>query len=136
MPIKNDYQRVARRSLTASSAVLTANIQEKSAFLSYHALESTGTALSIHHNLPYGMGVGHNRKITLFMNVARRHRSNAQVLRACVEMVNLRNLYLYPIENHPTHTVILPENALSIPEARSLLRRVEYVVNWVDPKII
>lgn len=96
MPLEDDYQRVARRSLDASDAALNAGIQEKSAFLSYHAFESTGCALSIVEGQPVGPRVRHNDKIRNFTIAARRRgRGGHTVAGVAVSLASIRNSLLY-----------------------------------------
>ncbi|MCN4145167.1 MAG: hypothetical protein LC437_09170 [Thiohalomonas sp.] len=96
MAIKDDYQRVAHRAIKASND--SRKIQEKSAFLSYHAFESTGCALADHAGLDVGSNVKHHQKIQNFKNAARQHCDNndaQKIANLIVTLNNLRNKFLY-----------------------------------------
>ncbi len=135
MPLEHDYQRVARRSLEASQASLNAGIQEKSAFLSYHAFESTGCALSIVARLPVGPRVPHNVKIRNFTLAAHRLGKGHMVAGVAVSLSSIRNSLLYPIRDSVSHAVTRPENAITRAQAQRFIARVNGVVNWVDTEI-
>ncbi|MCI0559020.1 MAG: hypothetical protein MN733_11030 [Nitrososphaera sp.] len=135
MPLEDDYQRVARRSLDASAAALNARIQEKSAFLSYHAFESTGCALSVVAGLPVGPRVGHNDKIRNFTIAARRRGHGDTVAGVAVSLAGIRNSLLYPVQDLAMGIVRRPEDAITEAQARRLNARVRGVVNWVDTQI-
>lgn len=135
MPIENDYQRVARRSLDASNAALNAGVQEKSAFLSYHAFESTGCSLSVIEGMPVGPRVSHNNKIRNFTLAAHRRGYGHTVAGIAVSIAGIRNSLLYPVQDAVTGVVTRPEATITETQARSLYRRVQRVVNWVDSQI-
>jgi len=135
MPIEDDYQRVARRSLDASGAALNEGIQESSAFLSYHAFESTGCALSVVAHLPVGPHVGHNDKIRNFSIAAHRRGQGPRVAGIAVSLAGIRNSLLYPVHDVVTGVVTRPENTITEAQARRLQARVRGVVNWVDTQI-
>jgi hypothetical protein len=135
MPLEHDYQRVAKRSLEASEASLNAGIQEKSAFLSYHAFESTGCALSIVGGLPVGPRVSHNNKIRNFTLAAQRRGHGPSVAGVAVSLAGIRNSLLYPVQDSATGNVTRPENAITEAQARRLRARVNGIVGWVDTQI-
>ena len=135
MPLEHDYQRVARRSLNASEASLNAGIQEKSAFLSYHAFESTGCSLSIVAGLSVGRHVRHNDKIRNFILAAQRLGHGPSVAGIAISLVGIRNNLLYPIQDSATGIITRPENAITVSQARKLKARVKGIVNWVDTQI-
>jgi len=135
MALKYDYQRIARRSLDASQASLIAGIQEKSAFLSYHAFESTGSALSCSCGLPVGPQVHHNDKILHFKAAARICGNEHTIAGAAVSLAGIRNRLLYPVADATTGAIVRPENAITRSQAERLRRRVNGIVNWVDSKI-
>jgi len=135
MPLERDYQRVARRSLNASQATLNAGIQEKSAFLSYHAFESTGCALSLVCGLPVGPHVGHNRKMHNFRQAAQMRGRPHTVAGVAISVASIRNRLLYPITDATTGTVTRPEDSITLAQAELLRRRVTSVVNWVETQI-
>ncbi len=135
MPLEHDYQRVAKRSLDASDASLSAGIQEKSAFLSYHAFESTGCALSIVKGVPVGPRVRHNVKISNFIIAAARDRHRHAVAALAVSVASIRNNLLYPIQDARTGIVTRPESAITEAQARRLNKRVKGIVSWVGTQI-
>ena len=135
MPLEDDYQRVARRSLDASDASLNAGIHEKSAFLSYHSFESTGCALSVVAGLPVGPHVRHNDKIRNFTIAAHQRGHGYTIAGVTVTLASIRNSLLYPIQDIATGIVTRPEDAITEAQARRLLARVRGVVNWVDTQI-
>jgi hypothetical protein len=135
MPLEHDYQRVARRSLDASTAALDAGIQEKSAFLSYHGFESTGCALSVVAHLPVGPRVRHNDKVRNFTLAAQRRGNGYGVAGVAVALAGIRNSLLYPVQDPATGAVRRPEDAITPAQARRLRTRVLGIVNWVDTQI-
>jgi hypothetical protein len=135
MPLQDDYQRVARRSLDASTAALGASVQEKAAFLSYHAFESTGSALSIVAGLPVGPKVRHNDKIRNFTLAAQRLGNGPTVAGIAVSIAGIRNSLLYPIVDAASGTITRPEASITPAQAQRLQSRVVGIVNWVDTQI-
>ncbi len=132
MALKNDYQRVAERSLSACDGTLGANIQEKAAFLAYHAFESTGCALASHMCLPVGAHIAHAKKIKHFTDAARAFGNEKAVAALAVTLTGLRNSFLYPVENPATGVHDLPETKITVAQARELRKRVGGVVSWVS----
>jgi uncharacterized protein (UPF0332 family) len=135
MTLIHSYQRIARRSLSASDALLNNSIQEKATFMTYHAFESTGCALSLSDNLPVGSGVKHSVKIDLFKKAARRLGNGKVVDTLAIELRSLRNDLLYPKIDSKKQTITLPENVINLTDAKTLKKRVQGIVNWVDTKI-
>ncbi len=135
MPLEDDFQRIARRSLEASDTTLNAGIQEKSAFLSYHAFESTGCALSVVAGLPVGAQVRHNDKIRNFTLAAQRRGHGHSVAGVAVSLAGIRNKLLYPVQDSVTGIITKPEDAITEAQARRLNTRVRGIVNWVDSQI-
>jgi len=131
MALKNDYHRVAVRSLEACDGTLTANIQEKAAFLAYHAFESAGCALAGHMGLPVGPRIAHAKKIKHFTDAARALGKERAVAALAITLSSLRNSFLYPIENNTTGTYELPESKISAAQAKDLRKRVGGIVKWV-----
>jgi hypothetical protein len=136
MPLKSDYQRIASRSLISSEATLASGIQEKAAFLSYHAFESTGCALSLSCGFQkVGVGVSHVKKINIFKTAARRCRNERAVASLAVVLSSLRNHLLYPIEDPATGAIQRPEDIITLTQARKVKQRVGGIVAWVDTQI-
>jgi hypothetical protein len=131
MALKNDYQRVAARSLDACDATLNAGIQEKAAFLAYHAFESTGCALAKHMGLPVGARIAHAKKIKNFTDAARTLGNEKAVAALSVTLTGLRNSFLYPVENFTTGGHDLPESKITQAQAKELRKRVGGIVKWV-----
>ena len=131
MALKNDYHRVATRSLDACDGTLTTGVQEKAAFLAYHAFESAGCALAGHMGLPVGPRIAHAKKIKHFTDAAKALGKEHSVAALAITMSSLRNSFLYPIENKTTLTYDLPESKISIAQAKELRKRVGGVVKWV-----
>jgi len=136
MTLKDDYQRIAHRSLNASESLLQAGIQEKATFMTYHAFESTGCALSESCGLTVGPKVHHTTKLEKFKQATQRvghyHRRVASL---AFRLGNLRNSMLYPNLDRQNNTIKRPENAITLKDARELKGHVEGIVNWVDQKI-
>jgi len=134
MPLAVAYQRIAERSLEAAHASLDAHVQEKGAFLAYHAFESTGCALSFRNGHPVGPAVNHQRKIDTFVRVAGQLGNRRHVF-VVAQIVNaLRNRVLYP-EVMPGGAINRPENRITERNGRDLARRVGGIVRWVGRTI-
>jgi hypothetical protein len=131
MALKNDYHRVAVRSLEACDGTLAANVQEKAAFLAYHAFESAGCALAGHMGLPVGSRVAHAKKIKHFTDAAKTLKNEHAVAALAITLSSLRNSFLYPIENKTTGAFELPESKISVAQAKELRKRVGGIVRWV-----
>lgn len=135
MALKNDYQRVAERSLDACDSTLVAQVQEKAAFLAYHAFESAGCALAGHMGLPVGPTIKHPKKIKHFTEAARRLGKEKAVAALAVTLSSLRNDFLYPIENKTAGTWELPETKITQAQATELRKRVAGIVKWVGKSL-
>jgi len=136
MALKNNYQQIAHRSIRASNECR--KIQEKSAFLAYHAFESIGSSLSEHNGLPVGSHVSHNNKINNFINSSKNYCSTTEqnkIAGIAVTLSNLRNKLLYPIYNNSTSTYDSPETIITQAQSNSLRNDVKKVIKIVD-KII
>jgi len=135
MTLKHSYQWIAQRSLMASDSLLQNNNQENAAFMAYHAFESTGCALSESCNLPVGQTISHIKKIKIFKHAAERVGHNYSVALLSVQITNLRNHLLYPLVDAQGNVISIPEQTITLIEARKLKSRVQGIVNWVDQKI-
>lgn len=135
MPLQHDYQRVAKRSLHASAAALNVGIQEKSAFLSYHAFESSGCALCVVVGLPVGPQVRHNDKILNFVRAANQLGHGHAVRSMSITLSSIRNHLLYPVRHPATGAVTRPEDAITVVQAKKLQSKVQGIVNWVGTQI-
>lgn len=135
MALKNDYQRVAERSLAACDSTLAANIQEKAAFLAYHAFESTGCALASHMGLPVGRRIAHAKKAKHFTDAAKSLGNQWAVAKLAVTLTGLRKSFLYPVENPATGGHDLPEAKITHSHAKELRNRVGGIVTWVGKSL-
>lgn len=132
--MKHAYLRVADRSIVAAEAAINSGVQEKAAFLSYHAFEASGSALAVHTGLPVGKGVSHPSKLKQFLQAARKVGFEKKVSRLCVRLAPMRNLLLYP-EQRPIGLIVLPEDQISVAKAQQLIKEVRHVVQLVRRSI-
>ena len=135
MALEHAYQRIARRSLEAADAAINANIQEKGAFLAYHAFESAGCSLSLKTGLPVGQNIAHHRKVANFLEAAKRVRATRIVLETSLLVGGIRNSCLYPTADHQGKVVSTPERMITLTQAKNLRARVEKVISMVDSNI-
>ncbi|MBL7250764.1 hypothetical protein [Alloalcanivorax marinus] len=136
MALKNDYLQIAKRALKASND--TRKVQEKSAFLAYHAFESAGCALADHDGQGVGPSVSHNQKIQRFQQAAVNHCDSAtqsKIATTAVLLHNLRNKLLYPNYDASSGTFSRPENMLTQSQSNSLRNDVKGIADEVG-KII
>lgn len=134
MPTTSDYQAVAKRSLRAAEMLKT-QIHEKKAFLVYHALESTGSALSILKGLPTGANVSHPRKLQNFVRAAKLcgdKKLEMEVVKLVTSLSALRNRLLYPEDHAGGIYTHLPQHRITVAQASELYRRVERVISTVE----
>jgi hypothetical protein len=134
MALENDYQRVAERALLASQVSIDNLIQEKAAFLAYHAFESTGSALCVHNGIDCGINVKHKNKIENFSRLALQIGGN-NVAIVAMTIKGMRNKYLYPFENKITGGIEKPEDQISIQDVQNLKNDIEGIYNWVGTLI-
>jgi len=136
MALKDDYLQVAKRALKASND--TRKVQEKSAFLSYHAFESAGCALSDHAGLNVGPSVSHNLKVQRFNQSAATYcdsSTQTKISSTAVLLHNLRNKLLYPSLVGSSGTYSRPESILTQSQSNSLRNEVKLITDEVE-KII
>ena len=128
-PLTTAYERIATRSLDAAQAALDGSVQEKSAFLSYHAFESIGGALCESRSRRYPRK--HPNKLNAFVTTARPRTYGLSVAVLAVALASVRNELLYPdVSSLPA--VGLPEHFMSRSAAERLLRRVRGAVGQVQ----
>jgi len=132
--MKYRYQRVAIRSLQAADAALAAGAHEKASFLSYHAFESTGSALGTHMGHDMGQGVSHPNKIRRFKHAAGQVGITRAVAELAVRLAPMRNKFLYP-ELKLNGDIVLPEAQISAAKAAQLTAQVKHVVNIVGGQL-
>ncbi|MFV3350786.1 hypothetical protein [Aeromonas veronii] len=136
MALKDRYQQIAKRSLTAAND--TRKRQEKSGFHSYHAFESIGCALIEHVGGNAGRGVSHQTKINNFSTEAQSHLNATDAKRVSdltVLLGNLRNDFLYPVWNQTTSDFDSPEATITEAQAQELRKQVKLVVDSVEKVI-
>ncbi|WP_460908010.1 hypothetical protein [Paraburkholderia jirisanensis] len=115
--------------------MLKSKIHEKKAFLAYHALESTGSALAILKGLPVGASISHPKKLQNFVKAAKQHgdkKLEIEVVKLVTNVSALRNRLLYPEDHSGGIHTHLPQHRITIKEAEELYRRVEGVVTSVE----
>lgn len=132
--MKNKFMRVAERSADAATSALGAGVQEKAAFLSYHAFESSGAALGTHIGLNMGKGVTHPTKLNRFRQAASVVGIGKQVALLAVRLAPMRNRFLYP-EELPDGTIKLPEEQITNAKTAQLLREVKHLVTLVKAQL-
>lgn len=135
MALENDYQRVAERALLASQVSIDNLIQEKAAFLAYHAFESTGSALCVHNGIDCGNKVRHVQKINNFTGLAAQIGGNNNIAIVAMTIKGMRNKYLYPFENKITGVIDKPEDQISIQDVQNLKNDIQAIYNWVGTLI-
>jgi uncharacterized protein (UPF0332 family) len=134
--MKDQYQRVAERTLTAASAMLNIQIDEMAAFCCYHAYESTASALAASKSQKHGYKVSHQVKLKTFWNCAETIGNNQmtdKIAQLNMEIGSLRNRLLYPRE--VDGQIKIPEDEVSPQQVQQLLADVQEVVNWVGQQI-
>lgn len=132
--MKDAFIRIAERSIEAADAALNAGVQEKSAFLSYHAFESSGSALGTHFGLEMGKNVSHPAKLRRFVHAAKKIRIEYQVTLLSIKLTSMRNKFLYP-EILPGKRIVKPENQITDVASRKLLREVKHVVSVIKSNL-
>jgi HEPN domain-containing protein len=130
MDEKFAYVKVAERTLESAEALADNSLQETSAFCSYHAFESLGGAVCSHLGQRYPKG--HNKKIGQFIVSSKRVGIAYSVSVLAIVMQSLgRNSLLYP-NPLPNGDFEIPEQKLSITNARDLVRKVKGVKRKID----
>ena len=136
--MKQEYQRIAIRTLDAARVTLDAGINEIAAFNCYHAYESTASALAVSLHSPHGGGVHHKDKLNIFLQCVEQignDRILHQVRRLNGRIESLRNKLLYPTQSRYSQIIIIPENVITPEQVERLLQNVQVVVNWVGQQI-
>jgi hypothetical protein len=132
--MKNKFMRVAERAVDGATSALSAGIHEKAGFLSYHAFESSGSALGTHVGLDMGKGVSHPAKIKRFRHAASIVGIAKDVALLAVRLAPMRNRFLYP-ELLPDGSIKLPEDQITPAKAAQLLREVRHVAKLVKARL-
>ncbi|HEX9868381.1 MAG TPA: HEPN domain-containing protein [Candidatus Tectomicrobia bacterium] len=126
--------RIAERAVDAARGALATGVQEKAGFLSYHAFESSGSALGTHIGLDMGKNVTHAVKLKRFQHAARVVGASRKIALLAVRLAPMRNRFLYP-EVLPDGTIVAPEAQITHAKATQLLKEVEHVVNVVKSRL-
>lgn len=132
--MKKKFIRVAERATVAADAALRAGTHEKACFLSYHAFESSGSALGTHMGLDMGKTVSHPAKLKRFRHAAARVGIAKDVALLAVRLAPMRNRFLYP-ELLPDGTIKLPEDQITRAKSAQLLKEVKHVVQVVKANL-
>lgn len=136
--MKQEYQRIAIRTLDAARVTLNGGIHEIAAFNCYHAYESTASALAVSLHSPHGGGVHHRDKLNIFLRCVEQignDRVLHQVQRLNGQLESLRNKLLYPTQARYSQIIIIPENVITAQQVEGLIQNVQEVVNWVGQQI-
>ena len=136
--MKQEYQRIAIRTLDAARVTLDAGIHEIASFNCYHAYESTASALAVSLHSPHGGGVHHKDKLNIFLQCVEQignDRILHQVRRLNGRLESLRNKLLYPTQARYSQTIVIPENVITAQQVEGLIQNVQEVVNWVGQQI-
>jgi len=134
--MKDEYQRVAERSLTAARVLLDIQIYEMATFCCYHAYESVASALATSKSKKHGPKVPHQVKLKTFWSCAETIGNNEitdKIAQLNVEIGSLRNRLLYPRE--VDGQINIPEDEVFPQQVQQLLADVQVVVNWVGQQI-
>ena len=126
------YIEVAERSLEAADGALGKGIQEKAAFLAYHAFESTGGAFCRSRGMNYP--AGHKRKINTFISAVRKEHFAKQAIHLAIAYNSLRNALLYPLPIG-NGQVRRPLEVITEAQTVRLIGRTESLVSRVRPEI-
>jgi hypothetical protein len=127
--LSNAFLRVSERALDAAEATNGRGIQEKAAFLAYHAFESSGAALCYSRGVRYHP-LPHSEKINRFNRTARPERFGTRVTQLAIELQSLGNRCLYP-RALGTGRVEQPENVITRAQATRLIARVRSLASAV-----
>lgn len=106
--------------------------QEVIGFLTYHALESIGTAVIVHYNS--SVPVNHETKLNMFLSLCKKHLSKAVnihlVATTITTMVNsdYRSKFLYP-EYQNAKIRKAPKEQITMTEVRLLIQDVDRIIN-------
>ena len=129
MRLQNAYMEIASRSLETAEVLADTGYQEAVTFYAYHAFESLGGVLCSSYGEHYPSG--HTGKINAFVAVARRCRIGVSVARVAIRIDSMRNRCLYPTEIIPVQSYETPSQAISLTDARDILRRVKGIYRLI-----
>jgi len=134
MPQAAAYLRVAERSLQSANAILPVAIQEIAGFLAYHAFESLGGALCVHHGKKPPK-VPHLAKIQMFQGFANGHPFGPDVARVAILVQSIRNDLLYPSRVTSGGLAEAPDEIYTLADATDLINEVTNVLGQIRPII-
>ena len=126
------YVQIAERTINSSDSLAEQGLQEISAFCSYHAFESMGGAVCSRLRLSFPRS--HNGKMNQFVVASLRvgHRFRHSVSTIAIILNSLgRNNLLYP-NPLPDGSFEIPEQRLSVANARDLVRRIRGLKRIID----
>jgi hypothetical protein len=122
------YNDTAERFVQAANASISEDLPESAGFLTYHAFESAGGALTTHLGMNYSMS--HPGKLNQFRQAAIQLGNGYNVALIAVKLASLRSKFLYP-KRLPDGTVVRPRDVITRTQAARLRSRVRGIVQWV-----
>ncbi|GBF82750.1 HEPN domain-containing protein [Aphanothece sacrum] len=140
MKAKEAYLKTAQRYLESAKKhqSLGIDIQEVIGFLIYHALESLAVAVILHFKST--IPLNHETKLRMFLGFCKKHlaeyvniKSLASVI-IRIEKSYYRSKFLYPEFKNENHYK-LPQEQITINEARLLVRDIDRIINQINDLI-
>ena len=131
MTLSDVYLEVAERALMAADAALAETVQEKAAFLGYHAFESTGGAFCAARGVQYPLN--HASKLNVFKAAARAEKYARAVAELAIAAGWLETCCLPQVLGGGT--VKRPRQVITEPQARRLLGRVRALTTRVKASL-
>jgi hypothetical protein len=135
MRAKDVYKEIAQRYIASAKQLVDENgMPEVIGFLTYHALESIGSAAIVHFKS--SMPVNHETKLNMFLSLCKKHLARAVnihlVATTIAKMVNsdYRSRFLYP-EYQKAKIYKTPKEQITLTEARLLIQDVERIINQI-----
>src|SRR5260370_39939259 len=104
------YNDTAERFVQAANASIGQDLPESAGFLTYHAFESAGGALTTHLGMNYS--TSHTGKLNQFRQAAIQLGNGYNVALAAVQLGSLRNKILYP-ELLPDGASVRPRHVIT-----------------------
>ena len=136
MRAKDVYTDIAQRYIASAKQLVSDEngTQEVIGFLTYHALESIGTAVIVHYNS--SIPVNHETKLNMFLSLCKKHLSRVVnihlVATTITTMVNsdYRSKFLYP-EYQNAKIRKAPKEQITMTEVRLLIQDVDRIINQI-----
>ncbi|MEA5535388.1 HEPN domain-containing protein [Crocosphaera sp. XPORK-15E] len=140
MKAKDAYLETAQRYLASAkkNQSLGIDIQEVIGFLVYHALESLAVAVIIHFKST--IPLNHETKLRMFLGFCKKNLAESINLKSVasviirIEKSSYRSKFLYPEFKNDNHYK-LPEEQITINEARLLVRDIDRIINQINELI-